>query len=87
MLEGVAKLMKGLPEDVQKAIGECHRDREFDTEKYKNACLVFYKKHLCRLDPWPADVSTAMGHLEEDPTVYGTMYVSLIRHLFHSSLS
>ena len=73
MLRGVQQLMKKLPEDVRRALEECHRDHDFESDKYKNACLVFYKRHLCRLDPWPAEVLMAMGHLEEDPTVYATM--------------
>lgn len=73
MMKGVDDLMKLLPKDVQKDLEECHRDGDFDSDKYKNACLVFYKRHLCRLDPWPKGVEKALGHLEEDPTVYRTM--------------
>jgi proline-specific peptidase len=74
-IKGIQALMKLLPQDVQDDLEEAHRSGDFDSEKYKNACLVFYKKHLCRLDPWPKEVETALGHLEEDPTVYGTMFV------------
>jgi pimeloyl-ACP methyl ester carboxylesterase len=35
--------------------------------------LVFYGRHLCRLDPWPEEVTRTFAALEEDPTVYGTM--------------
>jgi L-proline amide hydrolase len=35
--------------------------------------MVFYKRHLCRLDPWPEEVARAFQLLEEDPTVYHTM--------------
>ncbi|KAF2635316.1 proline-specific peptidase [Massarina eburnea CBS 473.64] len=74
LLEGEQKLMKLLPEDIQRDLEECHRNHDFESGKYKNACLVFYKRHLCRLDPWPTEVLTALWHLEEDPTVYKTMY-------------
>lgn len=76
LLRGEEPLIKNLPKDVRDTIEECHRKHEFESERYKNACLVFYKRHLCRLDPWPQEVVTAMNHLEEDPTVYKTMSVS-----------
>jgi proline-specific peptidase len=73
MLKGVTALVKSLPEDVQKALEECERDHDYESEKYKAACLVFYQRHLCRLDPWPKGVVIALEHLEEDSTVYSTM--------------
>lgn len=73
MLQGERRLMRLLPKDVQDILEECHRNHDFESDKYKNACIVFYKRHLCRLHPWPAGVATALGHLEEDPTVYKTM--------------
>ena len=35
--------------------------------------MVFYGRHLCRLDPWPDEVVEAFGWIERDPTVYHTM--------------
>ncbi|PVI05801.1 proline-specific peptidase [Periconia macrospinosa] len=74
MLKGEQKLIDSLPQDVRDVIEECHRNGDFDSEKYKNACVVFYQRHLCRADPWPKDLQTGLGHLEEDPTVYRTMW-------------
>lgn len=76
MMKGVNQLVSGLPEDVQRDLKECTRDEDFESDKYKNACMVFYKKHLCRLDPFPPQLSEALENLEKDPTVYGTMLVS-----------
>lgn len=75
LMQGEEGLVKALPQDVQDTLDECHRAGDFDSEKYQNACLVFYKRHLCRLDPWPKEVEIAMGHLGEDTTVYRTMFV------------
>src|SRR4051794_29531572 len=41
--------------------------------EYRDAMMVFYRRHVCRLDPWPPDVVQAFARMEEDPTVYGTM--------------
>jgi L-proline amide hydrolase len=35
--------------------------------------MEFYKRHVCRLDPWPDEVVRSFAAMENDPTVYGTM--------------
>ena len=35
--------------------------------------MVFYQRHVCRLDPWPAGVAAGFAKIDEDPTVYHTM--------------
>jgi L-proline amide hydrolase len=35
--------------------------------------MVFYQRHVCRLDPWPAGVVDGFAKIDEDPTVYHTM--------------
>lgn len=35
--------------------------------------MQFYKKHICQLDPWPADLTASFTAVEENPTVYHTM--------------
>ena len=35
--------------------------------------LVFYRRHVCRLDPWPDELQRTFAAIEDDPTVYGTM--------------
>ena len=50
-----------LPADVERVIAD-HEAREvFDTPEYNDAIMVFYKRHLCRLDPWPPAVKRSMG--------------------------
>ena len=74
MLVGANRLRKGLPQDVQEILERCKREGKFESEEYERACLVFYKRHLCRLDPWPKGIEIALGHLKDDPTVYQTMW-------------
>lgn len=73
LLKGEMALVKKLPKDTREAIEEGERTGDYESDNYKNACLVFYHKHLCRLDPFPPELAAALGHLEEDPTVYTTM--------------
>ncbi|KAL0578387.1 hypothetical protein V5O48_003608 [Marasmius crinis-equi] len=43
------------------------------SKEYEDAVDVFYKRHLCTMDPWPETVSTSMGWINKDSTVYLTM--------------
>lgn len=73
ILKRVQNLVALLPKDVRDTLEECHRNHDFDSDKYKNAVLVSYKKHLCRLDPWLQSLLETLEHLEEDPAVCRTM--------------
>ena len=73
MDRGVNLLVNKLPESVQKALRDADRTGEYDNDAYKEACMVFYNQHVCRIDPWPQEVVDSLTQLEEDPTVYRTM--------------
>src|SRR5205823_11990937 len=44
-----------------------------DDPEDEEACMVFYKRHLCRLDDWPQEMVDSFGWIAKDPTVYHTM--------------
>ncbi|TFY50739.1 hypothetical protein EVJ58_g10911 [Rhodofomes roseus] len=44
-----------------------------DSQEYQDAVMVFYKKHVCNMDPWPKELPQSFEAMEEDPTVYSTM--------------
>ncbi|KAL9090887.1 MAG: hypothetical protein Q9165_005095 [Trypethelium subeluteriae] len=73
--QGLLTLKATLPKDIQDTIDRCEREGKQDSKEYEEACMQFYKKYLCRLEPWPKEVETALWHFSDDPTVYGTMYV------------
>ncbi|KAK4695030.1 hypothetical protein P7C71_g2643, partial [Lecanoromycetidae sp. Uapishka_2] len=73
MLQGMNKLRATLPMEVREVLDRCEREGMADSEEYEQACLMFYKRFLCRLDPWPEEVEICMEHLKNDPTVYQTM--------------
>jgi proline iminopeptidase len=55
------KLREELPADVQRSL-EYHEARGvFDCPEYTAAIMVFYKRHLCRLERWPPGVEYAVG--------------------------
>ncbi|MGH2488100.1 MAG: proline iminopeptidase-family hydrolase, partial [Candidatus Limnocylindria bacterium] len=55
------QLRRQLPTDVQRVIDDHEARRVFDCPEYTAAIMVFYKRHLCRLEPWPPGVERAMG--------------------------
>ena len=73
LLVGENALRAQLPTDVREILERCEKEGTIESEEYINACVVFYKRHLCRVDPWPKEVEIALGHLKDDPTVYRTM--------------
>jgi len=66
------ELVAALPEDSRGAIEQSEATGDFAAESYQAAMLSFYRKHLCRLDPWPDSMQRTfekMGTL-----VYETMW-------------
>ena len=73
-LEAAASLKRQLPADVQTALDEEEEKGNVEGERYKAAVAEFYKRFLCRAEPWPApEVDASMKAIDDDPTVYLTM--------------
>ncbi|KAI9000946.1 prolyl aminopeptidase-2 [Trametes punicea] len=67
------ELIPNLPPDVRDAIIRNEKAGTTDSQEYKDAVHVFYERHLCRADPWPAELIESFHWMEKDPTVYLTM--------------
>lgn len=67
------KLRADLPPEVDATLRRHEEAGTTDDPEYAEACKVFYRRHLCRLDPWPQGVIEGLGKIDEDPTVYHTM--------------
>jgi L-proline amide hydrolase len=70
---GANELLERLPADVVATIREGERTGETSTPEFQAAVMEFYKRHVCRVDPWPGEVLRTFDAMESDPTVYGTM--------------
>ncbi|RPD67091.1 prolyl aminopeptidase-2 [Lentinus tigrinus ALCF2SS1-7] len=66
-------LIPKLPPDVRDALIKHEEAGTTESKEYQDAMSVFYKRHLCRLDPWPAEVLQSFEWMEKDHTVYYTM--------------
>lgn len=67
------RLRADLPPGVDATLRRYEEAGTTDDPAYAEACMVFYARHVCRLDPWPQGVADGFAKIEEDPTVYHTM--------------
>lgn len=67
------RLRADLPPDVQQALLKHEAAGTTDSAEYQQAMLVFYRRHLCRVDPWPDCVNRTFEKMAQYPQVYNTM--------------
>ena len=67
------RLRAELPPEVEATLRRHEAAGTTGDPEYEDACMVFYKRHLCRLDEWPEEVTRAFDEIGKDPTVYHTM--------------
>jgi proline-specific peptidase len=68
-----ARLRGELPADVQETLDRHEAAGTTDSQEYNEACLVFYKRHVCRLEEWPDYVVRSFEFVERHGLVYRTM--------------
>jgi L-proline amide hydrolase len=66
-------LRADLPPAVEATLRRHEEAGTTDAPEYADACQVFYKRHVCRLEQWPEEVTYSFAMIDEDPTVYHTM--------------
>ena len=70
-VEGCQELLAEMPSKVREVI-ERHEAQGFTScPEYIGAVNLFYQRHLCRLQPWPAGLERTFA--EMSPVVYETM--------------
>jgi len=67
------RLREDLPPEVQANLLAHERAGTTDSPEYQAAAMVFYTRHLCRLDPWPEELTRAFVKQTAYPQVYRTM--------------
>ena len=66
------RLRAELPSDVQATLKK-HEDAGATAEQaYQDAMMVYYRKHLCRMNPWPDFLNESFGQVAAD--VYSAMW-------------
>jgi proline iminopeptidase len=65
------RMKSKLPKDVLETMKKYEEQGDYENPEYVNAMMVFYKRHLCRLDQWPEELNYAIQNVSKP--VYGTM--------------
>lgn len=63
---------KAMPAEVQAVMDRCEAEGTTDSEEYMGASMEFYKRHVCRLDPWPENLVKAFESM--NPVIYNSMW-------------
>ncbi len=67
------RLRAGLPAEVQATLLKHEAAGTTGDPEYEAATQAFYARHVCRVQPPPAEVAASFAKIAEDPTVYHTM--------------
>ncbi len=70
-IDDTNKLLAALPQDIQGTIKKHEADGTTSAPAYQAAANAFYKRHFCRLDPWPQDI------LDSFPKTNLDLYLSM----------
>ncbi len=70
---GANRLRDELPAETREALERHEADGSIEDPEYLAAVDVYYRRHVCRMDPYPADFIDSVAQMEAEPTVYHTM--------------
>jgi len=65
------RMKSQLPPDVVATLEKYEALGEYENPEYLRAVEVFYRRHLCRLEPWPKELVYSLEHISKP--VYHTM--------------
>jgi len=52
-IEDQRRYLSEMPENIREIILECEEKKDFASKKYQDAMMIYYRKHICRVNPWP----------------------------------
>lgn len=65
-------LLSQMPDEVRKTIDACEASGDYDSPVYQEAVMAYYRRHVCRLDPWPESMMRSIKKMSLD--VYRYMW-------------
>jgi len=72
-VEETGRLRAQLPAEVRGVLDRHEAAGTTDDPEYGEAAMVFYRRHVCRVDPWPDCVLRSFDFIERHGVVYRTM--------------
>jgi proline-specific peptidase len=70
----INRLRSELPPEVEAALLKHETSGTTDDPAYLEAMMLFYRRHLCRLDLWPDCLNRTFEKIMQSPEVYTTMW-------------
>ena len=68
------RLRSELPEDTLRVLEEHEEAGTTSDPAYEEAMFTYYRRHVCRMDPWPGYVVRTFEKAGQHPEVYNTMW-------------
>jgi L-proline amide hydrolase len=62
-----------MPQDIQDALNKHEKAGTYSDPEYQKATMWVYERHVCRVVPFPAEVTASFEQIGRNPTVYHTM--------------
>ncbi|HSB05549.1 MAG TPA: proline iminopeptidase-family hydrolase [Thermodesulfobacteriota bacterium] len=71
--EETARLKATLPQAVLNTLQRYEAVGDYHSPEYENVMMEFYKRFLCRLDPWPESLMRSLNNIMSNLVPYETM--------------
>jgi hypothetical protein len=72
-VQGINSLLKDFPSDLVAMLRKHEAEGTTHSKEYQDGSMVFLKKHVCTLDPWPEPLVATFATLEKNSTIYHSM--------------
>ena len=72
--EETGRLRAELPFNVREILDRHEAAQTTDSPEYADAMMVFYNRHVCRMNPWPDCMMRSVNQMMADPEVYFTLW-------------
>ncbi len=70
--EDAAEMRRALSAQVQAVLGRHEAAGTTDSDEYELAMMEYYKRHVCRLDPWPESLTRSFDQMNRQ--IYNHMW-------------
>ena len=62
-----------MPKDIQDTLYKHEKAGTYSDPEYEKATMWVYERHVCRVVPFPPEVTATFDQVKRNPTVYNTM--------------
>lgn len=62
-IEDQRAYLRAMPQEVQDAVRRAEASGDFQSAAYQEAMMAYYRRHVCRTDPWPECLERAFARL------------------------